>query len=126
MTTKRILVIDDEGGIREIIKISLEIAAGWQVETAASGQEGIALAQTQQPDAILLDLMMPEMDGCETQAQLLANPATRHIPIILLTAKLHPGEKQPFANLDLAGVITKPFNSKMLAAQIREMLKWEG
>jgi CheY-like chemotaxis protein len=76
MTTKRILVIDDEDGIREIIQICLEAAAGWEVLTAASGSEGLEKAEAFQPDAILLDVMMPDMDGPTTFRQLQANAAT--------------------------------------------------
>lgn len=124
MTTKRILVIDDEDGIREIIQICLEAAAGWEVETAASGREGLATAQSMQPDAILLDVMMPDMDGPTTFERLQANAATRHIPTILLTAKAKVSEQQQFIDLGLTGVITKPFKAQDLVNQIREILGW--
>ena len=124
MTTKRILVIDDEDGIREIIQICLEAAAGWEVETAASGSEGLAIAQTMQPDAILLDVMMPDMDGPTTFRQLQADSATQHIPTILLTAKAKISEQQQFIELGITGVITKPFKAQDLVNQIREILQW--
>ena len=124
MTTKRILVIDDEDGIREIIQICLEAAAGWEVLTAASGTEGLATAQTMQPDAILLDVMMPDMDGPTTFRKLQANAATQHIPTILLTAKAKISEQQLFINLGVTGVITKPFKAQDLVNQIREILDW--
>ena len=124
MTTKRILVIDDEDGIREIIQICLEAAAGWEVETAASGSEGLVMAQSMQPDAILLDVMMPDMDGPTTFRQLQANSATQHIPTILLTAKAKITEQQQFIDLGITGVITKPFKAQDLVNQIREILKW--
>jgi CheY-like chemotaxis protein len=125
MTTKRILVIDDEDGIREIIQICLEAAAGWEVVTAASGSEGLADAQTTQPDAILLDVMMPDMDGPTTFRLLQANVTTRHIPTILLTAKAKISEQQQFIDLGVTGVITKPFKAQDLVNQIREILKWK-
>lgn len=124
MTTKRILVIDDEDGIREIIQICLEAAAGWEVETAASGREGLATAQSMQPDAILLDVMMPDMDGPTTFERLQSNAATRHIPTILLTAKAKVSEQQQFIDLGLTGVITKPFKAQDLVNQIRKILGW--
>ena len=124
MATKRILVIDDEDGIREIIQICLEAAAGWEVETAASGSEGLAVAQSMQPDAILLDVMMPDMDGPTTFRQLQADSATQHIPTILLTAKAKISEQQQFIDLGITGVITKPFKAQDLVNQIREILKW--
>ncbi len=125
MATKRILVIDDEDGIREIIQICLEAAAGWEVVTAASGSEGLADAQTTQPDAILLDVMMPDMDGPTTFRLLQANVTTRHIPTILLTAKAKISEQQQFIDLGVTGVITKPFKAQDLVNQIREILKWK-
>jgi CheY-like chemotaxis protein len=125
MTIKRILVIDDEDGIREIIQICLEAAAGWEVVTAASGSEGLAMAQSTQPDAILLDVMMPDMDGPTTFRQLQANPATWHIPTILLTAKAKISEQQQFIDLGVTGVITKPFKAQDLVSQIRGILNWK-
>lgn len=125
MATKRILVIDDEDGIREIIQICLEAAAGWEVVTAASGSEGLADAQTTQPDAILLDVMMPDMDGPTTFRLLQANAKTRHIPTILLTAKAKISEQQQFIDLGVTGVITKPFKAQDLVNQIRKILKWK-
>lgn len=124
MTTKRILVIDDEDGIREIIQICLEAVAGWDVLTAASGSEGLAKAEASQPDAILLDVMMPDMDGPTTFQQLQANTATQHIPTILLTAKAKISEQQQFINLGVTGVITKPVKAQDLVDQIREILNW--
>lgn len=125
MTTKRILVIDDDDGIREIAQFSLEAAAGWEVLTAASGSEGLATAEAEQPDAILLDVMMPDMDGPTTFRQLQANAATQHIPTILLTAKAKISEQQQFIDLGVTGVITKPFTAMDLVEQIRNILHWK-
>jgi CheY-like chemotaxis protein len=125
MAIKRVLVIDDEDGIREIIQICLEAAAGWEVFTAASGSEGLANAQSTQPDAILLDVMMPDMDGPTTFRQLQANAATQHIPTILLTAKAKISEQQQFIDLGVTGVITKPFKALDLVNQIRQILNWK-
>lgn len=124
MTTRRILVIDDEDGIREIIQICLEAAAGWDVLTAASGNEGLTTAQQEQPDAILLDVMMPDMDGPTTFRHLQANTTTQHIPTILLTAKAKISEQKQFIDLGVTGVITKPFKAQDLVNQIREILNW--
>ena len=124
MTTKKVLVIDDEDGIREIIQICLEAAAGWDVLTAASGSEGLAAALAEQPDAILLDVMMPDMDGPTTFRQLQVNTKTQHIPTILLTAKAKISEQQQFIDLGVTGVITKPFKAQDLVNQIREILNW--
>jgi CheY-like chemotaxis protein len=124
MKPKRILVIDDEDGIREIIQICLETVAGWDVLTAASGSEGLKLASTEQPDAILLDVMMPDMDGPTTFGQLRSDRATQHIPTILLTAKAKISEQQQFINLGVTGVITKPFKARDLVEQICNILHW--
>ncbi|MDB9517078.1 response regulator [Roseofilum reptotaenium CS-1145] len=125
MTNKRIVVIDDDDGVREIIQISLEAAAGWDVIPASSGQEGIEQAASQQPDAILLDMMMPGMDGKATYQALQANPLTQNIPTILLTAKAKNSEKQQFIeDLGVTGVITKPFDAMGLVQQICWLLNW--
>lgn len=124
MTTKRILIVDDETGIRKITQISLNTIAGWETLVAASGQEGLTIAEAEQPDAILLDVMMPEMDGITTLQHLQANPATQTIPIILLTAKAQTAEQKQFAELPITGVITKPFKALDLVNQIRSLLKW--
>lgn len=124
MKTKRILVIDDDDGLRDIIQISLEVIAEWDVLTAASGTEGIALAQTQQPDAILLDVMMPDMDGVATFKSLQAIPITAKIPTILLTAKGTMNEKQKLIALGITGLIIKPFEAIDLVNQIRTFLDW--
>ncbi len=125
MTEKNILLIDDEETIQEVVQVGMEIEAGWQVAIASSGQEGITLAQNQQPDAILLDVMMPDMDGIATLSQLKANVKTRTIPVIFLTAKTQAAEKDQLHNLGVVDVITKPFNSMTLASQIAKILGWK-
>ncbi|MBD1870671.1 response regulator [Oculatella sp. FACHB-28] len=122
---KRILLIDDEDGARRIIQFSLEAAAGWEVLTAASGAEGLNLAEAEPFDAILLDVMMPDLDGAATFQRLQENPETRSIPVIMLTAKANPAEHQPLVELGIAGIITKPFKIPALIAQIRAILNWQ-
>ncbi len=124
MAAKRILVIEDEAGLRDIIQFSLEAAAGWEVLTAGSGYEGLVQAETEKPDAILLDVMMPEMDGVETLRQLQTNPATQMIPTIFLTAKARQSERQQFIQLGIVGVITKPIHPEDLVEEIRAILNW--
>ncbi len=124
MTGKRILVIDDEDDIREVAQLSLEMVAGWEVLTACSGHEGIAVASKEQPSAILLDVMMPEMDGPATYAKLQANSTTEHIPVILLTAKVLSTDQRRFSNLGVKAIIPKPFDPMTLAAQVAEALGW--
>ncbi|MBE9114317.1 response regulator [Lusitaniella coriacea LEGE 07157] len=124
MTRKRVLVIDDDNGVRDIIQFSLEAAAGWQVLTAASGREGLKIAKTEQPDAILLDVMMPELDGPATFQQLKTNPITQNIPTIFLTAKARTSEQQQLIDLGVTGTISKPFEAQDLIRQIKVILQW--
>ncbi|MEH2053202.1 response regulator [Nostoc sp.] len=124
MTTKQILVVDNEQYIQEVTKICLETVAGWKVEIASSGQEGIIKAQTYQPDAILLDVMMPEMDGIMTFENLQANPLTKGIPVILLTAKIQASDRRRYAQMGIVSAIAKPFNPLELAAEVAAALGW--
>jgi CheY-like chemotaxis protein len=121
MANKRVLLIDDEDDVREVAQLSLEMVAHWDVLTARSGAEGVLRAATEQPDAILLDVMMPDMDGLTTFSRLQASPVTQHIPVILLTAKLHPCDHQA---VRVAAVIAKPFDPMRLPGQIASALGW--
>lgn len=122
MTTKRVLVIDDEEDIREVAQVSLELMAGLEVLVASSSQEGLLKAEAEQPDAILLDVMLPEMDGLAVFQHLQENSATKHIPVILLTAKVQPIDQRRFAELGVTAMIAKPFKPAKLAAQVLEIL----
>ncbi|AFZ34849.1 response regulator receiver protein [Stanieria cyanosphaera PCC 7437] len=124
MSNKRILVVDDDDGIREVIQICLEAIAGWEVIPVSSGAEGLKQAEQQQPDAILLDVMMPCMDGITTFKQLQINQKIQHIPTILLTAKAKISEQKQLQNLGVAGVIVKPFEPQNLINQIKNILNW--
>lgn len=124
MIAKRILIIDDEEDILEIAQLSLETMAGWEVITATSGSEGLVLASVQAPDAILLDVMMPDMDGPTLFEKLQANIATQHIPVILLTAKVQAAQQRRFAELGVKAVFTKPFDPMTLATQLAKALNW--
>lgn len=125
VAAKRILIIDDAEDIREVAQVSLEVVGGWEVLTASSGIEGVAKAVAQQPDAILLDVMMPDQDGPTTFLQLQANSATQHIPVILLTAKALAGDRRMFADLGVVSVIAKPFEPMSLASQVAKLLGWD-
>ena len=120
--SKSILIIDDEEDVKEIAQMGLEMAADWTVVTASSGKEGLMLAETSQPDVILLDLMMPGWDGKETLRQLKANLKTVKIPVILMTAKTQSAIAKELTELDLVGVITKPFRPLQLPEQISQIL----
>jgi len=126
MATKLVLVIDDENDIREVAQLCLEVVGGWKVVTASSGKDGLVKAAQYSPDVILLDVMMPELDGLSTYQQLQANAATSDIPVILLTAKVQISEQRKFANLGVKAVLTKPFDPMTLASQVAKVLDWQS
>lgn len=121
---RRILIIDDEDDIREVVALALEATAGWQVYTASSGAEGIAIANAEKPDAILLDVMMPGMDGPTTFRTMRQDPMLAHIPVILLTAKVQESDQRRFTSLGVTAILVKPFDPLMLAKQVSEVLGW--
>jgi CheY-like chemotaxis protein len=122
---KRILVIDDDAQIRAVASASLSMVGKWEVLTAGSGAEGIARAVAGQPDAILLDAMMPGMDGRATLAALRAEPTSAHIPVIMLTASVASEGPASVADLPVTAVIAKPFDIMGLAGQVAAALGWE-
>jgi CheY-like chemotaxis protein len=119
---KTILIVDDERDIRDVAQMSLELVGGWSVITAGSGAEAIEIAARERPDAILLDVMMPEMDGPTTFRRLRASPPTAEIPVILLTAKVQANDRRGFDDLGVEGVIPKPFDPVTLSARVSEIL----
>ena len=122
---RSILIIDDEDDIREVAALSLEATAGWKILTASSGAEGITVASAHQPDAILMDVMMPGMDGPTTFRLMQQDPSIASIPVLLLTAKVQGVDQRRFAGLGVAAVLFKPFDPLTLAAQISESLGWK-
>ena len=122
--TIKVLIIDDEETIQSVVKMGLSLSVDWNVVSASSGQEGIDIALAEQPDVILLDVMMPEMDGIATFKALKQQSKTQSIPVIFLTAKAQTADRQQFQATGVSGVITKPFNSLHLAEQISSMLNW--
>jgi CheY-like chemotaxis protein len=121
----KILIIDDEEDIREVAALSLETVAGWTVISANSGAQGLARAIEHQPDAILLDVMMPGMDGPTTVRELRKNPVTASIPILLLTAKVQASDQRRFADLGVQAILFKPFDPLTLSQQIATALGWK-
>ncbi|NEQ43379.1 MAG: response regulator [Leptolyngbya sp. SIOISBB] len=122
--SKCILIVDDEADVREVTQLGLEMGTDWTVLTASSGAEAIAIATQEHPDAILLDLMMPDMDGRATLKQLKAIEATQDIPVIMVTAKAQQSNLQDFQDLEVAAVMAKPFRPLKLAAEITRILHW--
>ena len=124
--SKCILVVDDEEDVRSLIQLGLEMQTDWQVLNATSGEEAIAIASNAKPDAILLDLMMPDMDGKTTLKKLKGSPHTQSIPVILMTAKGKSSVEASFANFDVAAIFTKPLRPLNLAAEIDRVLSQVG
>jgi two-component system, OmpR family, alkaline phosphatase synthesis response regulator PhoP len=122
---RRILLIEDEDDIREIATLSLESIGGWIAISASSGKEGIIKAQSEKPDAILLDVMMPDMDGPATLQALRNAPETKDIPVIFMTAKVQAPERRKLEDLGAQGLIPKPFDPTRLSKDIAGALGWE-
>jgi two-component system, OmpR family, alkaline phosphatase synthesis response regulator PhoP len=124
MSHKRLLIIDDDEAIQLIVKFGIDIAAGWEVIAASAGNLGIEIAKRELPDAILLDVMMPGIDGVTTCRALQTDRITANIPVILMTASIQTAQSSRFHDLGISGIITKPFNSLDLPAQISKILHW--
>jgi len=121
---RRVLIVDDDENIREVVTLALEVVGGWHVISAGSGEDASALARREHPDVVLLDVMMPGVDGPSTVAQLRDDPRTASIPVIFLTAKTLSTEQQEWTRLELAGMIAKPFDPMTLAAEVSDLLAW--
>ncbi|HEV2349597.1 MAG TPA: response regulator [Terriglobia bacterium] len=126
MARKRILIIDDEADIREIAQMSLEAVPDWEISTAFSGKEGLQKALMEQPDAVLLDVMMPEMDGPATFKKFQETIEVSHIPVVMLTAKVQTSDRRRFLAMGVKGVLPKPFDPVSLPADLAEILGWEA
>ena len=122
MSPKKILLIDDDDDIREVAELSFESDGGFEVFTASNGRAGVELARRHRPDMILLDVMMPELDGPSTYALLQQSAETRDIPVIFLTAKVQAGDKRTLLGLGARGIIAKPFDPLLLPENVLETL----
>jgi CheY-like chemotaxis protein len=122
---RRILVVDDDDAMRQAAALSLHMMAGWDVVEAYCGAQAIESATQHQPDAILLDVVMPAMDGPTMLAKLRASRATSHIPIVLFTAKVQAVRDGSLSHLPVAGIVLKPFDPLRLAGQVADALGWE-
>jgi CheY-like chemotaxis protein len=123
MSAIRILHVDDEPDIREIVDLSLGLNPDFQVRSCASGDEALTAAAEWSPELILLDVMMPRMDGPTTLSGLRKNPKTTDIPILFMTARAQPREIEQFIALGAQGVISKPFDPMTLAFTVRNHLE---
>src|ERR1700730_8202285 len=122
MTDIRILLVDDEPDIREVVDVSLGLDREFSTRACASGADALVTAAEWSPSLILLDVMMPLMDGPATLAKLRKNPRTADIPVLFLTARTQTAEIEHFMSLGAQGVLSKPFNPMKLAASVRRYL----
>ncbi|TPN83144.1 response regulator [Mesorhizobium sp. CU2] len=118
----RILYVDDEDDIREIAQMSLELDPEFEVRSSPSGIKALADAAAWRPDLILLDVMMPDMDGPETLKRLGESPATALIPVVFITARTQTHEVERYLAMGAVGVIAKPFDPMALAGEVRKLL----
>ena len=121
---QRILHVDDDADIQEVTRMTLEAIGGFTVATCASGQLALETVPDFMPDLILLDVMMPLMDGPTTLAKLRAEALTAHVPVIFMTAKVQSHETRQYLDMGAIGVITKPFDPMALCGQIRAIWNW--
>ena len=122
MVMKKILLIDDEADIREVAALTLETMGDFVVFSAADGFAALDMAVAVQPDVVLLDVMMPEIDGPSTLALLRGNEATRGIPVIFMTAKVQASDRRKLSELGARGIIAKPFDPMSLANEVNDIL----
>ena len=122
MQIERVLMVDDDPAIRKIGEICLSRVGHWQVMMACSGSEALEVGPGFRPDVILLDVMMPGMDGPATLKRLQANAEVGDTPVIFMTAKVQSHEIDAYSKLGAAGVISKPFDPMTLPSEIRQIL----
>jgi CheY-like chemotaxis protein len=118
----KVLLIDDEEDIRKVGRLSLEAVGHFDTAVAASAKEGFDLARADQPDLILMDMMMPDVDGLAALAELKSTPELRDIPVIFMTAKAQPNEIEFYIESGAIGVVRKPFDPMLLPREITAIL----
>jgi CheY-like chemotaxis protein len=121
---KTLLYVDDDPDIREVVKLALGLVDSIVVHVCASGEEALTLIPMVKPDLVLLDVMMPGMDGPSVLSRMKADTEQPHCPVIFVTAKALPREIAHFCELGAAGVIAKPFDPMELGRQVLQM--WES
>ncbi len=114
----RILLVEDEPDIQAVVRLSLEMVGQFQVEVCGSGEAALKRVKGFSPELILLDVMMPGLDGPATLAALRADPSTASIPVIFMTAKVQPQEVQHYKSLGALEVIAKPFDPMQLPERL--------
>jgi two-component system, OmpR family, response regulator len=120
---KRILYVEDEQDIQVIARIALEDVGGFEVDVASSGREALGQAEAFAPDLILLDVMMPGMDGPATLRGLRGKPSLASVPVIFMTAKVQSNEVDEYMRMGAIGVVRKPFDPLTLAAEVTRLVE---
>jgi CheY-like chemotaxis protein len=118
---KCVICVDDEVDIREVAKMCMETVAGFEVHCCESGNDVLSCIQTIGPDIVLLDVMMPGMDGPTTLKAIRQNPALDNIPVVFLTARIQPAEVEQYKQMGAAGIIPKPFDPMSLSDQVTKI-----
>jgi two-component system, OmpR family, response regulator len=118
---KSLLYVDDDADIREIVEMSLGLDGSLAVSSSAGGEQALTVMRSAQPDLVVLDVMMPGLDGPAMLQRMRADPDLRHIPVIFMTAKANPQEVARFRDLSAIGVIAKPFDPMALGGQVRAL-----
>jgi two-component system, OmpR family, response regulator len=122
---KQVLFVDDDASIRLIASLALERVGGFRVALARHGREALEMVAKGRPDVVLLDVMMPFLDGPATLAALRRRYSADHLPVVFLTAALQSEQLAQLHRLDAQGVLGKPFDPMRLAADLRLLLGWE-
>ncbi len=120
-TLSRVLYVEDEPDIQAVARIALQTVGGFTVQICSSGEEALREVKAFGPDLILLDVMMPGMDGPGTLAALRATPGLEQLPVVFMTAKVQPSEVAQYKSLGALDVIPKPFDPMKLAEQVRRI-----
>lgn len=118
----KVLIVDDEADIRRIGELSLQSVGGWDVVLAESGAKGVEAARAHRPDLILMDMMMPEMDGLTTLRLLREDPDLGRTPVVFMTAKVQRNEVERYLQAGALGVVHKPFDPMTLPDEIKKIL----
>ncbi len=126
MHITNILLVDDDPDLLRVAQLSLRNVGHWNVQLARSGCEALAVARQSRPDLIVLDIMMPGMDGPQTLAALRQEPGCEQIPVIFLTAKVQPQDFHKYIKMGAVGVLIKPFDPMTLPDEIRQLLDEES
>jgi len=116
-----LLYVDDDDDIREIVEMSLGLDGSLKVSSSSGGEHALAAMRSEQPDLVMLDVMMPGMDGPAILERMRADPQLQHIPVIFMTAKTNPQEVAKFRGLSAIGVLAKPFDPMTLGSQVKAL-----